>query len=123
MRTRLVELTLMIALLFVVPRAWPDQRPAPADAVPSDVATVWFDTLYDVVKSEAAAFPEASRIYGVSAVALYEAIVPGTLDHRSLVGQLNGLDAVPQPARVRSTTGPQSPMPRLHARSAASSRR
>ncbi len=61
------------------------------------MAVVWFDTLYDVVKSEATAFPEASRIYGVSAVALYEAVVPGTLDHRSLVGQLDGLASVPQP--------------------------
>ena len=97
MRTRLVELTLMIVLLFVVPSAWADQSLAPADDDPSDVAVVWFDTLYEVVKSEAAAFPEASRIYGISAVALYEAIVPGTLHHRSLVGQLHGLDAIPQP--------------------------
>ena len=47
-------------------------RPGPGargDA-PSDVAVVWSDTLYEVVKSEATAFAEASRIYGVSAVAL-----------------------------------------------------
>jgi hypothetical protein len=50
-----------------------------------------------MVKSEAKAFPEASRIYGISAVALYEAIVPGTLDNRSLVDQLDGLTSVPQP--------------------------
>ena len=97
MRRPLVEFTLLIALMFVVPSAWADQRPEPADDEPSDVATVWFDTLYDVVKSEATAFPEASRIYGVSAVALYEAVVPGTLHHRSLVGQLDGLASVPQP--------------------------
>ena len=97
MRTRLVALTLMIALLFVVPSAWADKSPESADDTPSDVAVVWFDTLYEVVKSQAAAFPEAGRIYGVSAVALYEAIVPGTLHHRSLVGQLHGLDAIPQP--------------------------
>jgi hypothetical protein len=97
MRTRLVEVTLMIALLCVVPRAWADQSPTPADDEPSEVAVVWFDTLYEVVKSEAIAFAEASRIYGVSAVALYEAIVPGTLHNRSLVGQLGRLTAVPQP--------------------------
>jgi hypothetical protein len=93
----LLDFTLLIALMLVVPSAWADTRPAPADDEPSDVATVWFDTLYDVVKSEAAGFPVAARIYGVSAVALYEAIVPGTLAHRSLVGQLDRLASVPQP--------------------------
>jgi hypothetical protein len=101
MPTRLVAFTLMMALMVVAPRAWAATLPQPADDVPSDVATVWFDTLYDVVTSEATAFPEASRIYGVSAVALYEAVVPGTLHHRSLVGQLNGLAAVPQPTEDR----------------------
>jgi hypothetical protein len=50
-----------------------------------------------VVKSKATAFPEASRIYDVSAVALYEVIVPGTLHNRSLVGQLDRLTSAPQP--------------------------
>ena len=96
MRTRIVAVTLMMALVFVVPRAWADQSQAPADDDSSEVAVVWFDTLYEVVKSEAIAFAEASRIYGVSAVALYEAIVPGTLHNRSLVGQLDRLTTVPQ---------------------------
>jgi membrane-associated phospholipid phosphatase len=97
MRRRLVELTLMIALLFVVPSVWADKLLEPADDEPSDVAAVWFDTLYEVVKSEATTYPVASRIYGVSAVALYEAVVPGAFHHRSLVGQLHDLAAVPQP--------------------------
>jgi hypothetical protein len=97
MRRRSVEFTLLLTLLFVVPSAWADTLPQPADDEPSDVATVWFDTLYEVVRSEATAFAEASRIYGVSAVALYEAIVPGTRANRSLVGQLDGLASVPQP--------------------------
>jgi membrane-associated phospholipid phosphatase len=86
-------------LLLVAPSAWAglDQRQRPADDFPSDVASVWFDALYDVIKSEVTAPPLASRIYGISAIALYEAIVPGTLHHRSLVGQLNDLASVPQP--------------------------
>jgi hypothetical protein len=102
MRRRLVACTLMIALLVVVPSAWAATRPRPADDEPSDVATLWVDTLYDVVKAEAVGFPVAARIYGVSAVALYEAIVPGTLAHRSLVGQLDGLTSVPQPTAGRT---------------------
>jgi hypothetical protein len=69
----------------------------PADLYPSDVAWRWFELLYDVVKTEKTTPPPASRIYGLSAVAVYEAIVPGTLSNRSLVGQLNDLSAVPQP--------------------------
>ena len=83
--------------MFVVPSARAATRLQPADEDTSEVATVWFDTLYDVVESEAIAFPEAGRIYGISAVALYEAVVPGTLHHRSLVGQLHDLNAIPQP--------------------------
>ena len=96
MRRRLLELTLMSALVFVVPSARAATRLQPADGEPSEVSTVWFDTLYDVVESEAIAFPEAGRIYGISAVALYEAVVPGTLHHRSLVGQLHDLNAILQ---------------------------
>jgi hypothetical protein len=97
MRRPLIALTLMIAFLFVAPIASAEQRPEFADDYPSDVVSVWFDTLYELVKTEGIAFPEASRIYGVSAVALYEAVVPGALHHRSLVGQLHSLGAVPHP--------------------------
>jgi PAP2 superfamily len=68
-----------------------------ADKAPSDVAWRWFEQLYDIVKAEATSPPAASRIYGISAVALYEAIVEGTKRHRSLAGQLNGLNAIPSP--------------------------
>ena len=71
-------------------------RPAP-EAFPSEVASVWFDTLYDLVKTEQITPPVASRIYGVVAIALYETLVPGSWQHRSLVGPLNELGAVPQP--------------------------
>ena len=85
--------------MLTVPSVWADQRREPADDSPSDVASVWFDTLYEVVKSEATAPPPAARIYGVAAVALYEAVVPGALHHRSLVGQVNGLVSVPRPKK------------------------
>lgn len=97
MRRRLVASILLIALRFVVPSIWADTLPKPADDEPSDVATVWFDTLYEMVKSEATAFPEVPQIYGTSAVSLYEAIVPGTPLNRSLVDQLDRLTSVPQP--------------------------
>ena len=101
MRRHRVGLILAIALGLVVLSAWAgvEQSKKPTDDFPSDVASVWFDTLYDVIKSEATAPPPASRIYGVAAVALYEAVVPGAIHHRSLAGQLNELAAVPQPKK------------------------
>jgi membrane-associated phospholipid phosphatase len=92
-------LTLAIGLMFTVASVWADHHQEPADDFPSEVAWVWFDTLYDVIKTEATAPPPSARIYGVAAVALYEAVVPGVLLNRSLVGQLNDLVSVPQPKK------------------------
>ncbi len=98
MRRTTLRVAIVAALLVLAPAAWADKKVKnPADAYPSDVASVWFDKLYDVIKSEATAPPVASRIYGVTAVALYEAMAPGSLENRSLVGQLNDLTGVPQP--------------------------
>lgn len=41
--------------------------------------------------------PVASRIYTYSSVAAYEAIIPSDKNFKSLSGQLNGLDSIPQP--------------------------
>ncbi|MBK9335714.1 MAG: hypothetical protein IPM98_03655 [Lewinellaceae bacterium] len=41
--------------------------------------------------------PVASRIYTYSAVAAYEAMIPGYPEHKSLAGQLNGLTECPKP--------------------------
>ena len=92
---------LILGFLLVAPSVWAgsDQTKKPTDRFRSEVASVWFDKLYDVVKSEATTPPAASRIYGVSAVALYEAVVPGGLHNRSLVGQINDLALVPQPLK------------------------
>ena len=62
----------------------------------ADVAVAWFNLAYDLVRDEG--LSPSSRIYGYSGVALYEAVVPGMLDHQSLVGQLNGLDSIPRGA-------------------------
>lgn len=101
MRTRAWPLALAVGLLLIAPSAHAelDRSNRPADAFPSDVASVWFDQLYDIITSEATAPPAASRISGVAALALYEAIAPGARRARSLVGQLNDLSSVPEPNR------------------------
>lgn len=58
-------------------------------------AIAWFDLLYDTIRTEALSPPVASRIIGYTGVAAYEAVLPGMPDHRSLGGQLNDLDPLP----------------------------
>jgi PAP2 superfamily len=100
MGRRTLPLILIASLLFVNTAALADveitKKPA-ADDFSSEVASAWFELLYDVVKAERTTPPVASRIYGIAAVALYEGIVSGTQGNRSLVGQLNGLSFVPGP--------------------------
>ncbi len=68
----------------------------PASEFPADVPTAWFDLALALVK-ETAGFspPVASRAFCFASVALYEAVVPGLPDHRSLAGRLNALGSVP----------------------------
>lgn len=62
------------------------------------VAVAWFDLQLRLVQNTPGFTPPvASRSFGYSGVALYEALVPGMSDRRSLVGQLNGLTSLPQP--------------------------
>jgi hypothetical protein len=98
MRKQTLQMALMTALLLLPGRAWADPGKASPDDSPSEVAWRWFEQLYDVVKTERTTPPPASRIYGITAVALYESIAGGTSKNRSLAGQLNGLTPVPQPS-------------------------
>jgi hypothetical protein len=95
---RVAWLLAMVSLLVTLGLgAAAGHHPPVPDDVPSEVASVWFDQLYDLVRTEQITAPPASRIYGLAAVTLYEAIVPGSRAHRSLAGQLNALTSVPQP--------------------------
>jgi hypothetical protein len=96
--TRVVLLFAVVPLLVALwPGAGAGHPPQVPDDVPSEVASVWFDQLYDLVRTEQITAPPASRIYSLAAITLYEAIVPGSREHRSLVGQLHALASVPQP--------------------------
>ncbi|MEK6284247.1 MAG: vanadium-dependent haloperoxidase [Acidobacteriota bacterium] len=103
MLRRILPLTLIVSLLFVNTGAFAQvesTKKISADDYPSEVASAWFELLYDVVKAERTTPPAASRVYGITAVALYESIVTGTEANRSLVGQLNSLMFVPQPTKI-----------------------
>lgn len=51
----------------------------------------------DIIRHDIFAPPVSSRIYAYSAVAAYEALVPGFPEYQSLAGQLKGLTPVPKP--------------------------
>jgi len=101
MRKTTLHLTVAAVLTLASSAVLADRDSRPADQTSSEVASTWFERLYDVVKAESTAPPPASRIYGVTAIALYESIVAGTKRNRSLAGQLNGLTSVPQPDENR----------------------
>jgi len=79
--------------------AYGSGAPRPARAFPADVATTWFDQALELVRTTAGFSPPvASRAFGYAGVTLFEALVPGMPDARSLAGQLNGLASPPGPA-------------------------
>ncbi|WP_082111674.1 vanadium-dependent haloperoxidase [Spirosoma radiotolerans] len=68
-----------------------------ADQYTGDVATQWAALQLKITKSTAGFTPPvASRAYGYAGIAMYEAVVPGMPTGKSLVGQLQGLTALPQ---------------------------
>ncbi len=53
--------------------------------------------LTDIIRHDIFPPPISARIYAYSAIAGYEAMVPGSAGHQSLAGQLHGLEKGPQP--------------------------
>lgn len=51
----------------------------------------------DIIRHDIFAPPISARIYSYSAIAAYEALVPGFPEYQSLAGKLNGLTPPPQP--------------------------
>jgi PAP2 superfamily len=69
-----------------------------AAAPSAQVATEWFDLYLTIVKNTNGFTPPvAARALGYAGVALYETVMPGFPGYQSLVGQLNELEALPQP--------------------------
>jgi len=82
-----------------VPHAYGVARPV--DTFDAGVAIAWLGLFEARVRAERIPPPVAARIYGLAGVTLYETLVPGMTGYRSLVGQLNDLDAVPPPGHAK----------------------
>ena len=73
--------------------------PSTARDYDNSVATAWFDLILELIRQTPGFSPPvASRALGYAGVTLYESVVPGIPGATSLVGQLNGLDSLPQVA-------------------------
>ncbi|WP_293873119.1 vanadium-dependent haloperoxidase [Flavobacterium sp.] len=54
------------------------------------IASDWMGIVRKLVKKESKNPPQASRIYGYNGVALYESLISGMPENKSLAGQING---------------------------------
>jgi hypothetical protein len=66
-----------------------------ASAYGSNVAVEWYDLAYRLTRSEALSPPVAARAFAYMGVALYEGVVSGMPNNRSLAGMVNGELVVP----------------------------
>lgn len=80
------------------PGGWGGRAPHTAGHDPV-VATAWLRRLYGVVRTEGLTPPAAARAYAYCSIAMYESVLPGMPEHRSLAGQLTAMPHMPQPAR------------------------
>ncbi|MBI1880098.1 MAG: hypothetical protein HYR94_18075, partial [Chloroflexi bacterium] len=72
----------------------PQSRVAEDDSV---VAREWMQLLVERVQADKLSPPVATRIYAYAGVTLYEAVVPGMSNYKSLQGQLNDMPELPEP--------------------------
>lgn len=87
-RSRLSAVLIVAAILAGCSRA-PDSDPR--------MVSEWMNLLYGAVRVERLSPPVASRLLGYATTALYSGLASTNTAMPSLVGALNGLDALPQP--------------------------
>jgi membrane-associated phospholipid phosphatase len=93
--------SLLLALSAAL--AWPPAASAqgvpaarPAQAYSAAVATEWFQLVLQLTQQTPGFSPPvAARALGYLGLTLYESVVPGMPQHRSLAGQLNELSSLP----------------------------
>ena len=104
-RSTSVGFSLVLLVLVQACQVNPEQVNGPvvpvgktADLYTADVASNWAALQLRLTK-ETPGFspPVASRALGYAGLALYESVVPGIREGRSLAGQLQGLAVLPQP--------------------------
>ncbi len=70
----------------------------PTSAYNADVPLAWFKLAISLVRAiPGNTGPVQTRSFGYMGLALYESVVPGMWDYRSIQGELNGLPSLPKP--------------------------
>lgn len=69
----------------------------PVSTQPASFAKEWMELVQKLVRDEGQPPPVAARTYAYSAIALYEAVVPGMPEYRSLGKQAWGMPGMPLP--------------------------
>ncbi len=74
----------------------PESVSKAADQYSADVALRWSDMHLKLIRNSPGFTPPvAARTFGYAGITMYESVVPGMADHRSLVGQLRQLTQLP----------------------------
>lgn len=73
-----------------------DVNSVPTVEFKADLPKEWMIQAYNTVKRNGLFALDASRIYAYTAITMYESMVRGLPGHRSLAGQLNGLNNLPK---------------------------
>lgn len=100
---RLSTLFLCVCLAVACQPVTPTPVSITTAQYPAEMATRWFKLeLRLIEQTPGFSPPVASRALGYTGVTLYEAVVGGMPEANSLVGQLNGLEELPQPEARQS---------------------
>jgi len=83
--------------LLMLPSCQPDNKDYLQKANNPEFMHAGVRRITDIIRHDIFAPPVSSRIYAYSAVAAYEALVPGFPEYQSLAGQLKGLTPCPKP--------------------------
>ncbi|MCG3164786.1 MAG: hypothetical protein POELPBGB_00545 [Bacteroidia bacterium] len=73
--------------------------------ITAQLITDWLDNLVVFVRESELSGPEASRVFAYCGVAMYEGVYRAYPTRKSLAGQLNGLNSLPQPTSAEYNWG------------------
>lgn len=74
-----------------------NSKSTPATELSPQPIIDWMELLYYHIANEKISPPVASRIYGYTGVLIYESVLPGLPDFRTMEGQVNELSDLPRP--------------------------
>ena len=113
MKRKIKLLILLLAIAFTIPTSCKKEdghgdffgkgHGIPASAYNANVPLAWFKLITVMVRTVPGnTGPVQSRSFGYMGLALYESVVPGMHDYRSIQKQLNGLPELPKPEKDKN---------------------